>query len=156
MNNIGDMDLNQDQIMALEEIKNSGEISRELFSAFTEKNGALHAFLRFALDHEELNICFRGKNNAIEVYYLNHLVWKLTPGRKGYYKVRFNFGHARGMLKEHDYLCGLENYGFKLESDEKHMYWEKDRFTKEEINAEFWYYFKEIMDWYYRDILHMK
>ena len=143
------MNLNQYQIKALEEMRDSRAISPELLSAFAEENGALNAFLVFAQEHEELNICFRGNNNAIKIYYLNHLVWKLTPGRKGYYRVTFNFGQARGMLKEHDYLCSLKNCGFKLASDEKHIYWEKDLFTKEDINAKMWPIFKEIMDWYY-------
>ena len=143
------MSLNQNQMKALEEMKDSRAISPELLSAFVEENGALNAFLCFALAHEELNICFRGNNDAIEIYYLNHLVWKLTPGRKGYYKVSFNFGHARGMLKEHDYFCDLKRYGFKLASDEKHICWEKECFTKKEINTEFWQCFKEIMDWYF-------
>ena len=143
------MNLNQYQIKALEEMRDSRAISPELLSAFAEENGALNAFLVFAKEHEELNICFRGNNNAIEIYYLNHLVWKLTPCRKGYYRVTFNFGHARGMLKEHDYLCSLKSSGFKLASNEKYIYWEKDRFTKEDVNTEMWQIFKEIMDWYF-------
>ena len=143
------MSLNQYQIKALEEMKDSRAISPELLSAFVDENGALNAFLRFVQERDDLNICFRGNSDAIEVYYLNHLVWKLTPGRKGYYRVSFNFGHARGMLKEHDYFCSLKSYGFKLASDEKHIYWEKEHFTREEISTELWQYFKEIMDWYF-------
>ncbi len=146
---IDNMQLNQYQIKALEEMRDSRAISPELLNAFVEEDGALNAFLLFAQECDELNICFRGNNNAIEIYYLNHLVWKLTPGEKGYYKVSFNFGHARRMCKENEYLSRLEEYGFKAAPDEKHIYWEKERFTKEEINTELWQYFKEIMDCYF-------
>ena len=143
------MSVNQSQIKALEEMRDSGAISSELLSAFAEENGALNAFLCFVQEHEEFNMCFRGNRNTIEIYYMNHIVWKLIPRRKGYYRVVFKFGQARGMLKEHDYLCSFKSYGFKLASDEKTIYWEKERFTKEDINMELWQCFKDIMDWYY-------
>ena len=142
------MSLNQNQMNALEEMKDNRAINPKLLNAFLDDKGELNVFLRFAQEHEDLDICFRGNRKAIDILYLDHVICQLTTGRKGY-KVLFNFCHSKGIPDGHDYLVFLEEHGFKMLSDEKTICLEKERFTEEEINMELWQYFIKIHEWYY-------
>ncbi len=146
------MCLNDYQIKALEEMKDSRAISPKLLKEFADEKGALNVFLLFAQNHEDLNICFRGNNNAIEIYYLNHLIWKIKPGRHGRYKVSFNFGHAKKMNNKNEHLSYFEDNGFKMADDGKTIYFEKKYFTEKDITEELWKHFKEIMDFYFNPL----
>ncbi|MCR4933570.1 MAG: hypothetical protein K6A29_05175 [Lachnospiraceae bacterium] len=52
-------------------------------SAFTE-GGALYAFAKKVMDEEELELCFRGNDNAVNIYFNNLLVWKIYSMRSGF------------------------------------------------------------------------
>ena len=142
------MKLNKYQTIALEKMQDSRAISHKLLKEFSDKEGALYSFLHIVKRHDdELNVCFRGNNNAIEIYYLNHLVWKLTPADKGNFRVSFNFNHAKLMPDRMEYLKRLEmdGKGFVLKNTGE-IEWIKESFSKKDINDGLWQIFKDIMD----------
>ena len=149
MGGVNNMYLNDYQIKALEEMKDSRAVDPKLLNAVVDKHGAMNVFLRFVQEHEELNICFRGNNSAIEIYYYNHVVWKLSAGKNRCWKVSFNIGHAKDMPNEVELRKYFKDHDFKMKPDGKTIYMEKSHFTEEDINNDLWCRFKEIMDYYF-------
>ena len=140
--------LNDEQKKALTEMKDSRAIKPKLLNAFADEKGALYSFLEFALKKDELNICFRGNKDSIEIYYLNHVVWELASAKNGCYKVSFNFNHAKKMCERDCYLKKLTKKGFELKKDGI-IVWTKSSFSEKDIDEELWCIFKEIMDSYF-------
>ncbi len=139
--------LTDNEKLLLEKMKDSRAVSEKLLSAFVDEEGALRAFLDFSKNKEELNICFRGNHNAIEIYYLNHVVWELSTARGRMYKVKFNFGHAKDMnpIEEEKILSLLRDKGFEF-VDSKNIVCTKLFFSNEFVNEELWTLFKKLMD----------
>lgn len=139
--------LTGEQKKLLIEMKDNRAVDISLLKAFTEESKPLYGFWKFSTNKNDLIICFRGNQKAIEIYYLNHVVWKLTPGSKGLYKVIFNFGHANGMPDRDEILEKLCTvYGFSLMSDKKNIVCERDNFPETFVTEEFWLLFKRTMD----------
>lgn len=63
-------------------------------------SGDLRPLAELVKDSEHLELCYRGNQNVITVYYKSHVVFKVLKyseqyREKGKCKVFFNFGHAR-------------------------------------------------------------
>lgn len=94
--------------------ENSTRVINELFEEALRK-GILEPVTQMVRDNNDLIMCFRGK--YINIYYRGHSLFRIEQmGHKKhpYYKVFFNFNHARYTENWEEVLEQLEAIGYSL------------------------------------------
>lgn len=100
---------------------------------------------------EHLELCYRGNDKAVTVYYNSHVVFKVSKYSRGKnkYKVSFNFGHARYTEKWADQFKKLNGLGFFHTLNDSRFNKQKDNKTIKCIidtaNSDFWRKSEEVI-----------
>lgn len=100
------------------------EYSRSISPTFLEalQEGSLKYFLYKVKKDKDLELCFRGNDKAVCIYYNNQMVWKIYEMASKSYKVEVSLHKSaskiiresvKQVLREHEF-CFLSKYGNEL------------------------------------------
>ncbi|MCR5022871.1 MAG: hypothetical protein K6A90_00860 [Lachnospiraceae bacterium] len=107
--------LSAEELDILKKMKDSRAVSPLLLEAF--KEGGFKYIYQTAKRDPELEICMRGNDDSIIIYYHNHILWELSLSNDRC-RVSVSFNHARYCKDYHDKWEKLKKYGFDLNKSE--------------------------------------